>query len=87
MDWRLEELAALKNTVATLKDQVYELESRLNEHITVKSPWNLKIEDQIAEFWPEADNIDIEESELTFSGRFPCPKWWDEEKEEFIGSA
>jgi len=45
----------------------------------------VKSEDQITEFWPEADNVDVEESELTFSGRFPCPKWWDEEAEEFIG--
>jgi len=58
MDWRLEELAALKNTVATLKDQVYELESRLNEHITVKSPWNLKIEDQISELQNRLDRAE-----------------------------
>lgn len=34
--------------------------------------------DEIMTQWPEASNIDAEEGvEIEFSGRFPCPKWWD----------
>lgn len=34
-------------------------------------------EDQVREFWPEAEDIESEErTEYTFTDRFPCPKWW-----------
>lgn len=34
-------------------------------------------EDQIREFWPEANDIDSEEaSEYVFTDRFPEPAWW-----------
>ena len=35
-------------------------------------------EDQITEFWPEADEIDVYERDVepTFTDRFPRPEWW-----------
>lgn len=39
----------------------------------------VKSEDQITEYWPEANNIDVEECEsITFSDRFPKPSWFNE---------
>lgn len=40
-------------------------------------------EKQILEYWPEAYDMDFEETELVFSTRFPCPIWWDEAKQSF----
>lgn len=38
----------------------------------------VKSEEQIAEFWPEAEDIDVHEenTELVFTDRFPRPEWW-----------
>jgi len=37
-----------------------------------------KVED-IHELWPEATNLDVEESDqITFSSRFPKPDWYNE---------
>ena len=42
----------------------------------------VKTEDQIKEFWPEADNIDATHGEsIVFSGRFQKPSWWNEPRE------
>lgn len=34
----------------------------------------------VTEWWPEADDIDLDETavEPAFSPRFPKPKWWTE---------
>ncbi len=38
----------------------------------------VKTYDQIQEFWPEAENIEIEpRDEIIFSDRFPEPDWWN----------
>lgn len=34
-------------------------------------------ESEILKLWPEATHIDAEEcEEISFSSRFPCPKWF-----------
>jgi len=34
------------------------------------------------EWWPEADRIDMQHTDqIVFTDRFPCPDWWDAEKE------
>ena len=39
----------------------------------------------LLDYWPEADNVDTEDrNEITFSDRFPCPKWWDANTETVI---
>lgn len=36
----------------------------------------------IHEWWPEADRIDTQDVDrIVFADRFPCPDWWDAEKE------
>lgn len=38
-------------------------------------------EDQIREFWPDAEDIDIEPAEtIIFTSRFQKPSWWPEGK-------
>lgn len=38
----------------------------------------VKTTEQITEFWPEAEDIDITEcDEITFTDRFPKPEWWN----------
>ncbi len=38
-------------------------------------------EEQVIEFWPEANNISAEEcDEIVFTDRFPEPEWWKENK-------
>lgn len=36
-------------------------------------------EEQIKEFWPEAEGIDIlsEHDDVEFNERFPKPEWWE----------
>ena len=39
----------------------------------------------IKKFWPEADNIEIEEVDHpTFSSRFQKPNWWDDTRHLFV---
>ena len=39
---------------------------------------------ELIEYWPEANNIDLEEvNEIVFTDRFACPDWWNEELECF----
>ena len=39
-------------------------------------------EEQIREFWPEAEDIDSEErNEYTFTSRFPKPDWFEVKNE------
>lgn len=39
----------------------------------------VRSEDQITEFWPEAENIDTSEcDEVTYTSRFPKPGWCEE---------
>ncbi len=42
----------------------------------------VKKEEQIKEYWPEAQNIDIMDrcKEITFTSRFPKPEWWIEDE-------
>ena len=35
-------------------------------------------EDQLREFWPDVENMDVDDaSEYLFTDRFPKPQWWD----------
>jgi len=42
----------------------------------------VKYIDQVKEFWPEAEDIDImqEDVEIEFTERFSKPSWWEGEK-------
>ncbi len=53
-----ETIEELAGTVDSLTKTVESLQTRLHEHITVKSPWNLKIEDQIAELQNRLDRAE-----------------------------
>lgn len=38
--------------------------------------------EEIKELWPEAKNIETEKvDKITFTGRFPCPKWYTQNDE------
>lgn len=36
-------------------------------------------ESQLLEFWPDATDLDADETdEITFTSRFPAPDWWQD---------
>lgn len=37
----------------------------------------------VTTWWPEASHIDIQDVDgIAFSDRFPCPDWWDADRQE-----